>query len=385
MRSTAVAVGVTAMGVLPSFLVSAFAVQLRDDFAFDAARLGFVVGAFYGVSALGSAIAGRRVEHSGAFRGIALTASCSAVALLVIALFATSWWWVLGALIVAGVGNAVAQPAANLLLAARTPRARQGLLFGIKQAAVPVTTLVGGILVPAVGLTLGWQWAFIGLSLVAVGLIAAAPRGEASGRPSSRPVMGRTPDLGPLLTVTVGGLLGSAAVNSMGVFHVATGVEAGLAPGLAGAMLAVGSVAGIVARITVGWRADLRDGGHLRVVGGLLTVGAVGFVLVGSGAAPWVFVVGTLLAFAAGWGWNGLYTFAVVRRYPQAPASASGISQTGLWVGGLVGPPVFGLLASELSYLTAWGAGAGCLLAAAVLLLVGRRMFLAADARRAQR
>lgn len=378
LRNSSVAVGVTAMGVLPSFMVSAFAVQLRATFPFDETHLGLVVGAFYGVSAGGSILAGRMIERAGSYAGIVLTAACSGAALAGVALLATSWWWVLGMLVLGGVGNASAQPAANHLLASRIPPARQGLLFGIKQAAVPVTTLVGGALVPILGLTVGWEWAFGGLAVVAVLLVLLAPRGQPDQhrRPSTAGHIHSRP---ALLTLTVGGLLGAAAVNSMGVFHVASGVAAGLSPGAAGSMLAMGSALGIVTRVLAGWRADFRQGGHLRVACWMLLLGAVGFVLLGAAPPTAVFVLGTVLAFGAGWGWNGLYTFAVIRRYPLAPAAASGVSQTGLWIGGLTGPPIFGVLASQVSYFAAWTTAAVALVAAAACLLVARAMYLRGD------
>ncbi len=372
------------MGVLPSFMVSAFAVQLRDTFPFDETHLGLVVGAFYGVSAGGSILAGRVIERTGSFVGIVLTAACSGAALLGVALFATSWWWVLGLLVLAGVGNASAQPAANHLLAARIPAGRQGLLFGIKQAAVPVTTLVGGALVPIVGLTVGWEWAFAGLAVVAVLLAIGAPRGG-PGHAARPAKAGRIHSRRALLTLTVGGFLGAAAVNSMGVFHVASGVAAGFSPGAAGMLLAMGSALGIVTRVLAGWRADFRQGGHLRVASWMLLLGAVGFVLLGSAPPGALFVVGTVLAFAAGWGWNGLFTFAVIRRYPLAPAAASGVSQTGLWIGGFAGPPAFGVLASQVSYFAAWTAAATALLVAAACLLRARAMYLRGDAAPASR
>ena len=40
----------------------------------------------------------------------------------------------------------------------------------MKQAAVPVAGIVAGLAVPAVGLTVGWRWAYAGIGLGVVGL-----------------------------------------------------------------------------------------------------------------------------------------------------------------------------------------------------------------------
>src|SRR5829696_7279082 len=58
--------------------------------------------------------------------------------------------------VIAGLANAVSHTAANLSLAREVPASRQGLSFGIKQAAIPVATLLAGLAVPTIAVTLGW-------------------------------------------------------------------------------------------------------------------------------------------------------------------------------------------------------------------------------------
>jgi MFS family permease len=85
---------------------------------------------------------------------------------------------------------------------------------------------------------------------------------------------------------------------------------------------------------------------------------------------------GALLAFAAGWGWPGLFNFAVVKTNPGAPAAATGITQTGASGGAAVGPLVFGLVAETASYEVAWLVSGAFALSALTAILVGRRMLL---------
>ena len=84
-----------------------------------------------------------------------------------------------------------------------------------------------------------------------------------------------------------------------------------------------------------------------------------------------------LLAFGLGWSWSGLLLYAVVRVGRDSPSVASGVVQAGAFVGGAAGPAVFGLVVGTFGYATAWRIAALLFLAAATLVLVARRLFIA--------
>jgi predicted MFS family arabinose efflux permease len=117
------------------------------------------------------------------------------------------------------------------------------------------------------------------------------------------------------------------------------------------------------------------SGGRLLLVSGMLGIGVVGFALLATGEAGLI-VPGALLAFGAGWGWPGLFHFAVVKTSPGAPAAATGITQTGASGGAALGPLVFGLVAEAASYDVAWLVSGTVALAALGAILIGRRMLL---------
>jgi len=99
----------------------------------------------------------------------------------------------------------------------------------------------------------------------------------------------------------------------------------------------------------------------------MLIVGTAGFVLLATGRS-WPFVLGTMLAFGAGWGWHGLFNFAGVKYNPNVPAAATGITQTGAAAGSAAGPFLFGVIVESTSYGTAWlSAGAAALVAVAAI------------------
>lgn len=378
----------TTAGTLPVFLLGGLAVLLREELGFGEARLGALVTAFFLASAVCSVPAGRIAGRYGAGRTTTAGAVLSAAALLAVAGLARSWAGLLGCLVVAGAGNALAQIGSNAGLARDVPPARQGFAFGVKQAAIPVATLLAGVAVPAVGLTVGWRWAFVAAAGLAAGYLLVVPRGldpDRAGRPGRRRRAERRREgdaaTSALLVVAAGAGLGAAADNALGAFLVESAVADGLGPGAAGLLLALGSAVNIAARLAAGLLADRRDGGHLPVVATMLALGAVGLVLLAVGGLP-ALVVGTVLGFGLGWSWPGLLTFAVVRLNPGAPAAATSITQTGVFVGGAVGPLGFGLLLSQASYAVAWLAAAACLLLGAGLVLLGRRRLIADLAQR---
>ena len=381
-RAVLLAVSVATVGVLPGFLTGGLAVQIRDELDFDEGALGFAVAVFFAASALGSVLFGRVVERVGSSLGMRLAALVSASSLLAVSVLAGSWWGLVGCLILGGFGNAISHPATHLLLAREVLQGRQGLAFGIKQAAIPAATLLAGLAVPAIALTVGWRWAFAGGAALALCMVLLVPRGEEDGaRGHVREARAGDVPLAPLVLLALGIGLGSAAANPLGAFAVESAVATGVEVGAAGLLLAFGSAAGIGVRVVFGYLADKLNSGSLRLVAGMLVVGTVGFVLLASGA-PSLLVAGILLSFAAGWGWPGLFNFAIVRSNPGAPAAATGITQTGASGGAAAGPLAFGYIVEETSFGTAWMCSSLLALAAAAAILIGRNMLLRDRAQR---
>jgi MFS family permease len=374
-RPVLLAVAVVTATVLPAFLTGGLAVQVRGELGFGAAALGLAVAAFFSFSALASAVMGRLVERIGAHRGMRLAALGSAASLFGVALVAASWAGLVACLALGGLANAVSHPATNLSLAREVPAERQGLSFGVKQSAIPAATLLAGLAVPTIALTFGWRWAFAGGAVLALAVAFLVPAG-ASGS-VVRPFREVRQDVrtAPLFLLALGIGLGSAAATPLGAFLVESSVAAGLRVETAGLLLASGSAANIVVRVVFGRFADGMSGGRLLLVAAMLAVGIAGFGMLATGKAALI-LPGALLAFAAGWGWPGLFNFAVVKTSPDAPAAATGITQTGASGGAAVGPLVFGLVAQVASYGVAWLVCGATALGALVAILTGRRLLL---------
>ncbi|WP_229398736.1 MFS transporter [Micromonospora okii] len=375
LRAGAGAVATTVACVLPVFLVGGLAVQMGEDLGFSPAGLGLAVSVYFGVSALASVPSGALVERldpaTVARAGILLSAG----SMLAVATLARSYPVLVGLLALGAAANALGQLASNATLVRHVPPRRQGLSFGVKQAAVPLSTLLAGLAVPTVAVTAGWRWAFVAGAVAGLAALPAVPgREDGPARPAgARRAGGAT---WALVVVGVAATLAAAAANALGTFLVDSAAGRGLSPSLAGLTLTLGSVVCVAARVGFGWLADRRDGGHVALVAGMLAVGAVGVVLLAlGGTLP--LVAGVVLGFGLGWAWPGLMTFAVARLHPRAPAAATSITQTGVYAGGCLGPLALGATAEAFGYPTMWLAAAAAMLLASALMLTAARLLTA--------
>lgn len=374
-RIQVAAVTVALTGTLPVFLTGALAVQIGRDLGFGPTRLGVASGAFFGAAALGSALMGRLAERIGPSRAMRGAAASSAVLQGSIALTPT-YVALLASLTVAGAANSLAQVSANLLIARGVGPERQGWSLALKQAGMPAGTLLGGFAVPALGVTVGWRWAYVvGALGAATAALAVPPVAAPAGSRRRARGAGDVP-LEPLVLLAVAVGFAAASNLTLATFVVSAGVEAGLGESAAGLVLTLGSAAGIAMRLLAGARADRRGGRHLPVVSLLLLGGALGYLLLAPGGVG-THLVGALVAFGSGWSWPGLFNLAVVRLNPAAPAAATGITQTGVYLGALAGPVVFGVVVDSAGYGLAWTLAALSSAGAAVGVALGRRRIVA--------
>lgn len=374
---------------LPVFLVSAQAVQIQADLGFGTSSLGLAVSLYYLGAAAFSITSGRFTEKVGAARVMRWSTLGAAVVLGLLAGFARSWLLLAALLVVGGVVSSATNPATNRFLGIRVRPGRQGLAFGVKQAALPGAVLIAGLAVPAVALTVGWRWAFAAAAFFAIGtaLVLPKPRTTVAGRRAEGPPSRPRP-LFPLVVLAVGFGLGVFASAGMTTFLVVAAVEIGLTEFQGGLLAALAAGAAIGGRVAAGALADKLGRARLVLVAAMLALGGAGYALLAagsSGGSGWVFVVGSVVAFGLGWGWNGVFNFALVHTYPHAPAQATGVTSTAGRLAGVAGPAVFGFIATHASFPTAWVVTCGVAIAGAAVILLARRMLLRAAARRSMR
>jgi MFS family permease len=364
----------------PVFLTGALGVQLRDDIGLTATHVGLAMGSSFGVAAVLSAPMGRVAERLGPRRGFRVGLTTSALAMLAVALLARNVWQFCLLLGLAGAGNALNQPSANLMLTTHVDGERLGFALAAKQSGMPTAALLGGIAVPAIALTVGWQWAYVVGAVMAVGAMLSFPpdRASRSDRNTSANAAGdrrsARPDLGMALLVLYAmvGLLGSTSAGTM-VGFITSGAEAsGLGPGAAGLVLSLGSLVGVASRLIQGWQVDRWGVLPIQRLVWLYGLGGLGMLVLAIDA-PITYVLAPIPAFAFGWAWPGLFNLSVVRNNPSAPAAATGISQVGVFIGAALGPALGGLIIDNGSYRLLWLFGASTLLLGSMLATVLRR------------
>lgn len=368
----ALALLVPTAGVLPVFLLGGLAVQMQADLGFGTSGIGAGVAAYFLAAALGSAAAGRLVQRVGAVPSMRLGVVVAMASLLGIAALARSIAVLMVLLVVGGLANAVCQPGINDLLAREVPVDRQGLAFAIKQSAIPFGTLLGGLAVPFVALTVGWRWAYVagaGLAAVALVLIGRRRRGAGWQRAADDGSPPVAPAVRSLAVLAVAAGLAAAGGNSIGSFLVASSVHVGLSEPAAGFLLAGASVLMLVVRIGMGVVADRRGHGYFQMVAAMMAAGTLGYLLLATGNVA-VLGVGAAVAAGGGWGWPGLFNLAVVDLDRRAAAVATGITQTGVYLGAVGGPLLFGTIAERVSFGAGWVvSGALSLLGGVIVLL----------------
>ncbi|MFP4149822.1 MAG: MFS transporter [Nitriliruptoraceae bacterium] len=423
LRPMAVVVAALVTGLLGSFLVGAFAVEITADLGTGPALTGLAVSAFYLTAAVSSVVSGRVVDRVGARTGYRLGLGAVVISGTTAGLLVRSGWQLVLALAIGGAAIAFIDPSIARTITGAVPPKRQGIAFGVKEASVAAASMTAGVALPLLQRKLAPLPAGIdahhrrGANPTAPSRDGRFLRGTSGrgGSPASSeqlpPTGGSDPSSGdqdpPTATVAAPpsgrslGLLALAAGLAGGAgavvaaYLVTAGTRAGLAPGTAALLLSLGSVVSIGVRLWSGWRADRLLGGPLPLLAGLLLAGAVGVASLA--AAAWLsgtgiggpqassevagatavvvslLTIGAVLALGPGWGWSALVFLVAVRLVPGQPARASGAMLAGLGGGGAVFPLVAGLMIERFGFVVTWSAVAASMGVAAALTLVLHR------------
>ncbi|MEL6982619.1 MAG: MFS transporter, partial [Actinomycetota bacterium] len=188
---------------------------------------------------------------------------------------------------------------------------------------------------------------------------------------------GRLEPLTRMVVMLLAGMVGALALTSQQSIAVANlvsgAVAAGVEPGPAGLILMAGSALGIGSRLLHGWLADQGRLEPLTRMVVMLLAGMVGALALSSQQSI-AYALATPVVFAGGWAWPGLFNLVVVRANRSAPAAATGVTQTGVYVGAVAGPIIAGALIERSGYRPAWFLTAAALGLAALATLVVRAL-----------
>lgn len=359
------AVAYTAGAVMPLFLFGANAVQIQSDLDFGTTELGFAVSSFFAGGAIAAPRTGILIDRLGTPQALRIGMGFSLVATVVVAAIASSWWMAAVGLALSGISHVFVQLALNRMIVEKGTS--QALGFGIKQASVPLASLFAGLATAALVPEGAWQVAFAMAGLGAVGLGLLVPRSvEATGGRMSDPRV--RPGEG-LRRLAVAAAVAAAAGNSLSLLIVDSFDASGFSDTTGALVLGVGSGLAAATRLLGGWTVDRRGSNGFTELRLVLVAGAIGMAVIAlSGSSLTLLSIGALLAFAAGWGWQGIVFYSATRDTRIAPATASGIVLSGTMSGSVVGPIAIAATADGLGYSLAWGAAAIALLASAAAM-----------------
>ncbi len=384
-RVVVAATGTMAVSLSLLFVVATVGPQLVSELGLDRAALGAVVAAAYAIAALVWRPAAGVADRLGPRSTMAVTAGLSAVALALVAA-AGGTFALLIAGVIAGAGQALANPATNLAIVQSLPEGRtRATAVGTKQAGVPLGALLAGAALPSAAEQWGWRAAVGSTAIVAIVVVVVV---WFSVPPVPRPALRRARAV-PAESVSAGGgakllllcgfqvLLGAgvAAVNTYLPLFATEALAA--TPQVAGTLTLVVGAVGITARVVLtrlsagAGRADAALG---RLTG-LASLGALALAaapLVGS----WLAWLGALLVGGTAVAANAVVMLVVIRGYPPpGTARATGKVSAGFFTGFALGLPLFGLLVDATgSYPTGWVVVAGVLAAATLTGYRHRRL-----------
>ncbi|MGW3436054.1 MFS transporter [Streptomyces bacillaris] len=361
-----------AFSMLQLFLIGALGPRLVEGLGISPTMLGLTTTVGFGTAAVLSPGGGRMVDRIGPRRALVLLFLLSAAALALIGA-APGAGLLLGAVALGGIPQALANPATNKAILATVEPARRGAVTGLKQSGVQLGAFVAGLPLAALAGGLGWRGAVWTAAAVALLGGVWALRALPTDPPAASVPPARTSYVPRGMVAWLAGfsLFLGAGIASVNTYLALYGTERlGMGATVAGALVAVLGVAGILGRIC--WSKAARPG-RAEWLPALLAVGAVGAAgLLAGGlvAVPLVWVGAVAVGVFAVSG-NAVSMVLVMQRAAPGRAGAdSALVAAGFFAGFAVGPPLFGVLAQGTGYGAGWSLVAVEFAAAGVVALL---------------
>ena len=375
-----------AIQVMISLCVLALGVMMPAvsvDLAIDPKLVGVFTAIIYAVAAGFALLAAEPIVRLGAVRvcQFALLMAAIGLALNALAMVAAT----IVAVLFIGMAQGPINPAAAHVLAQRVPRQWFGIVFSLKQSGTPIGFALSGLLFPFLLGHFGWRGASLIAAAMAIAAIVAVELLRSridvvvtAGRPATpiwrsvRFVLGH-----PQLRVLGWSAFIYVVAQHTFTFYLVTYLyeHCGLSIARAGLLLAISQFAGTAVRLLSGALGDRMP--RMLVLGwtGLaMTAGCVAIGLIGADTPFWLIALVVVGYGSVVSSWNGTSQAEFVHLSPPGEAAAMAAVQTSLaFSGAVIGPPLFALIASLLSYRAAFWTVAACVLASAVWQLTAAR------------
>ncbi|KOU27508.1 arabinose ABC transporter permease [Streptomyces sp. WM6372] len=352
---TALLTSAMAFSMLQLFLLGAFGPRLVDELGVSPAVLGLTTTIGFGTAAVLSPVGGRMVDRTGPRRSLVVLLLVSAAALALIGA-APGPGFLLGAVALGGLPQALANPATNKAILAAVPPARRGSVTGMKQSGVQLGAFAAGLPLAALAGGVGWR----GAVWTAAAAAALAALWAQRALPADPPAKAAAPGAslvprGTIAWLAVFSLFLGCGIASVNTYVALFGAQKlGMGPTAAAALVAVLGVAGIAGR--VGWSKAARPGRAEWLPGALAAGAVLAACLLAAAlyARPlvWVAVVAVGVFAVSG---NAVSMVLVMQRAaPGRAGQESALVAAGFFAGFAVGPPLFGLLAQAGRYGPGW-------------------------------
>jgi MFS family permease len=364
----------TAMGLaIPSVLAPVAA----SDFDVAPTALGRWVGFSYMIAMFaglaGGTLVGRygpsRV-HQAAVLGVALGLATGAGAQVALLLLCG---------LCLGAAHGLVNPASSAILAAASPPRIRSMVFSIKQTGVPLGGAIAGILVPALLLWMSWQAAVLALAIGAAVLLVLVVRHDPADDAARRlerlrlrsfaaPVAEVWANRPILELAAVSGVYSAIQISFLTYLVSYLKLELGYSLVAAGVVFAVAQISGAAGRVLWGVVADhlLKPRSVLAGLGMVMIVCGGALASLNPAWPPAAVLAVCALYGATAVGWNGVFLAEVARLAPDGRvAYLTGGTQFFTFAGVLIGPPLFGAIASATGTY-----GAGFVVTTALPLLV---------------
>ncbi|HKU81437.1 MAG TPA: MFS transporter [Candidatus Tumulicola sp.] len=351
---------VVATGTLTPFLTTAFHL--------GQAQAGLVLSVQMVGSLLATAVAGALTDRfgdkavvlwSGWFMGIALLCA-GAVA---------NFHWILGWLMIYGIGFAAVTPAGSHAIVFFFKKEDRGFAMGVRQCGVPLAGVAGSILLPAVALHFGYRWSLATAGVVTIvtctlaSMLYREPRELAGERVSLRAMFAEMLQVARdahLILITLTSMtLVCAQMVLLGFLTITLVHQASFGLTAAVGAFTVSQVAAMAGRIGWGWASDTIFGGSralpLAVASVVSAAAAFAAASLSAQTQPWeVYALAAVLGFAAE-GWFGVSVIAIAEiGGEEHSGSALGVALTAIFFAAFASPTIFGAVVESRGYPFAW-------------------------------
>lgn len=359
---------------------------LQRDLNLRHVHIGLMTSAFYLGALILSVPLGWFVDRFGVLW--ALVGSQLVVGIFILAVSCVhSFGMILFFLVFGGIGYSGINPSSGKAIMCWFPWKGRATAMSIKQTGIPLGGALAAATLPALAQALSWRTAFVatGVVTVASGILTfflyKEPRGDGSRREPATFLykdwrrmleIFRNRDL-ILLNVLVVAYIALQMVLMTYLLLFFRDVL-GRSVLVAGVYLSVAHVGGVVGRLTWGLLSDYALAGRRRPVlmlnGGVSALLCFACAFLSPGHPSWLLFLFVFVFGFSAIGWNGLYlTYIGELSGKEQAGAAMGASLTIIYVGVLIGPPLFGFSIDRTgSYAVSWMIAAAVMAVATVLI-----------------